>query len=136
MTTAANVPLCPSECCAARDRVNLSLQRLLDKSHEIIRDLSYNPKLQNNRATGRTTRLILRAMIAISEGQDVLIIAHSLQMAHDLKRKIIDRCRSWHIPVEPPRILEKVPGDARAGFRGVTLVDHYVVEQMEAAVSG
>lgn len=113
------------------------LQQAYASAMRLMRSITGNPPT-NDRATGRTTRLILRAMIAVSEGHDVWIVAQSFKQAHELRNKVLERCHSWHIPVTSKRIRSGVPNDNCDGFQGVVLVDHFAIESMEqqAALNG
>lgn len=114
----------------ARDHARLQLS--YDSAIKLVRSLSDNPPLNTvTSRSGRTTRLILRAMIAVSEGHRVAIVAASFHHAVSLRTKIIERCRSWHIPMIPTDLVAMVVNDNREGFAGVVLIDHYAIEKME-----
>lgn len=116
---------------------------------DLVRTLSDNPATENSRRTGRTARLVLRAMIALSAGKDVLVVGLTHQQALSLKVDIERHARGWNIPYDggpwrahgdgaatggdrAPMVRAFTPDTDRAGFRGVTLVDHSVIERMEA----
>lgn len=46
--------------------------------------------IDRNRATGRTFRMLLDAMKALSEGKYITIVAHSKDYAGDLKGSVLD----------------------------------------------
>lgn len=125
------------------ERENL---KLLD----LVRRLSDHLSLSSSRRTGKTARMLLRALIALSAGHDVAVVGLNPQRALAMKVDIERHCRTWNIPYDGgpwrPHGDHQARGDDRAplvraatpstdleGFRGVTLVDHAVIEQMEAA---
>lgn len=112
---------------------------------EIIRTLSDNPSTENARCTGRTARLALRALIALSAGHDVAVVGLNAQYALEMKLKIERNAMKWKIPYDggmyapresrgerAPMVRAFAPDDDRGGFRGVVLIDHAVIERMEA----
>lgn len=123
-----------------------TLQREQAKTLDLLRTLSGNPSTENARSTGRTARLLLRAMIALSAGKDVAVVGLNHQHALAMKVDVERHARGWHIPYDggpaappresrnerPPMVYAFTPDSERTGFRGVTLVDHAVIERMEA----
>jgi|GEM_PF-2129077 len=112
---------------------------------EIIRTLSDNPATENARCSGRTARLALRALIALSAGHDVAVVGLNVRHALEMKLKIERNAMKWHIPYDggmyapresrgerAPMVRAFTPDEDRSGFRGVVLVDHAVIERMEA----
>jgi hypothetical protein len=97
-----------------------------------LRDVTMNPKSDDSRASGRTTRLILRGLIALSEGQKVIVLAARSVHAKNLRSRILLFAKEHGIPVSHGDILSGTFGSERTGFRGVTLIDHYAIEQIEA----
>lgn len=97
----------------------------------IVRDLSMNPKGHTDgseRTTGRTTRMLLRGLAALSEGHRVLIIASTHECAKSLAARL-SACASYmRIQVVELGIEYGGPRAERTGFRGVTLVDHSALE--------
>jgi hypothetical protein len=98
-----------------------------------LRDVTLNPKSDDTRASGRTTRLILRGLIALSEGQDVFVIAATTVHAQTLASQIKRMATQHGIPILDRRILSGVADSERTGFRCVTLVDHHAIERIEEA---
>jgi Flp pilus assembly CpaE family ATPase len=111
------------------------LRAAVDKLTDLLRDVSWNPKTQDERASGRTVRLILRALIAISEGWDVCIIAATTHHARDIHDRVVRQANLMGIPMRGIRILHGSPETPRTGFHGVTLVDHFAIEQIETEVA-
>lgn len=100
--------------------------------HAALRDLTSNPpENSDSRATGRTTRLILRGLIALSDGYNVMIIGKDVTHGQHLAQRIRGLASDWNIPHSPPRVLGFGPDSERSGLRGVTLVDHAAVDAME-----
>jgi hypothetical protein len=44
----------------------------------------------NNRATGRTTRMLFRAMCAVANGKQVILVSPHASMTHYLQRLLMD----------------------------------------------
>ena len=138
-----------------RDEISLNLTKVLAAYEEqvrhnataieIIRTLSDNPATENSRATGRTARLALRALIALSAGEDVAVVGLNDQHALEMKLRIEKNAMKWRIPYDggmwapresrgerAPMVRAFTMESERSGFKGVVLVDHAVVERMEA----
>ena len=119
------------------------IERLNRRNAELVdtvRDLSFNPKSDDTRASGRTTRLMLRGLIALSEGHSVCVIAATSSHAAVIGRELLTRAAALQIPLSehwspdgPPYVIAKGRTEPRTGFRGVTLIDHFAIEQMEEA---
>ena len=110
------------------------IDRLTVRNAELVatvRDLALSPKSDDTRASGRTTRLILRGLIAMSEGHDVLIVAATSAHAQSLVHRMAGMAVDLHIPFTNVRGVGR--NEPRTGFRGVTLIDHHAIEQMEEA---
>lgn len=92
--------------------------------------------------------MILRALIALSAGHDVAVVGASQQQALQMKVDIERHCRTWNIPYDggpwrphgdglardddrDPLVRACTPETSLVGFRGVTLIDHFVIEKME-----
>lgn len=104
-------------------------------SIDTIRTLSQNPPADDKRASGRTTRLLLRGLIALSEGQNVMILAATTSHAKHLADQLRVKAREFGVPlddIEAPTIRHAWLYAPNVGFRGVTLIDHYAIEKIES----
>lgn len=119
-----------------------TLQRQQAKTIDLLRTVSDNPATENARCSGRTARLILRGLVALSAGKNVLVVGLTEQQALSLKLDLERHARKWKIPFDGdgygkpdplPYVRAFTPDTDRTGLRGVTLVDHSVIERMEAA---
>lgn len=118
-----------------RDRALTSESRLL----ALTRQLSSNPKSDDGRESGRTTRLILRGLIALSEGHDVYVVGSTYEHGRRLARQIAIRAKEMRIARDSDDGFERAirfggPDSEMTGFRGVTLLDHFAIERMETNV--
>lgn len=99
---------------------------------DLLRVISMNPK-GGKRLTGRTTRMLLNGLVALSNGHSVLVIAHTCQYAGDLGRRLLREAAHFGIPLSehwspdgPPYVIAKGVNEPRTAFHGVTLIDHTV----------
>ena len=58
------------------------------------------------RRTGRTTRMLLWSVVEFLEGNDVAVVAHSIEYTHELKVKCLRIFTSLDIPVTPGKTNE------------------------------
>lgn len=119
------------EISAAKENLRKS-QRIRDELIIALRDVTMNPKSDDTRASGRTTRLILRGLIALSEGNNICVIAATTRHARDLRGQIERQAVRFRIPLDERRLLSGNFESERTGFHGVVLIDHYAIEQVEA----
>lgn len=106
-------------------------ERVRDGLIAALRDVTMNPKSDDSRASGRTTRLVLRGLIALSEGQNVYIVASTVAHARSLARHMTEEAARFSIKLNVPIRFGTIESE-RTGFRGVVLVDHSAIERMEA----
>jgi len=82
-----------------------------------------------DRRSGRTTRMLLAAAIAVSEGKDIIIVGHTGAYANQLAVKLWDLLVYLNIPVDPEQKIrrysmhDQMPHDAMEVF-----VDHHCEE--------
>ncbi len=101
------------------------LDARLNVANDLLRSLTFNPK-SDEPASGRTLRMLLRGLIAMSEGHQVFIVAHTWAFA----RHLADRLRTMAVEHEVPmtQVRFGAPQSERVAFHGVVLVDHSVTD--------
>jgi hypothetical protein len=107
----------------------LELRRQLAEAHDLLRAATHNPA-GGERASGRTTRMLLRGLIALSEGHRVMVIGATASHGKNLAATLMARAKEWGIPIDMNNAIVVGAGSKSdvAGFRGVTLIDHTVVD--------
>ena len=100
-------------------------QRRIAEVEDLLRQVSMNPK-GGEHGSGRTTRMLLRGLIALSEGKPVLIAAPISAHAKNLAKRLEWMARQLGVPCEKGLVRSGSTSTERIGFRGVTLVDNAV----------
>jgi hypothetical protein len=77
------------------------------------------------RRSGRTTRMLLAAAIAVSEGKDVLIVGWNARHSAHLADWLCSILRQLRIPFGPAQVRYKSAEDEQPASAMEVFVDHY-----------
>lgn len=83
------------------------------------------------RRTGRTTRMLLRAAIAISEGERVVLVGHDARHSSRLQDELRSILVRLGIPFSDKQLLNRGAADSelRNESGAEVFVDHFAIEQ-------
>lgn len=106
--------------------------KALRQAADLLRRASHAPS-GGERGSGRTTRMLLRSLIALSEGSRVAIVSVTMTHARDLADRLVGMAHRMGIPHEG-LVSWGTSSSDMTGFRGVTSVDHSVTDGLDGDV--